>query len=574
MAPAVPDEETTDLLVIGSGAAGLTAALVARLHGLSVIVCEKAPHLGGTSATSGGAIWIAASSQAARAGYCDSIEQGRTYLRFETGEHAREDLIDAFLQSGPAMVDLLEQHTEVLFDPVPVPDYHAESPGGVTAGRVLIARPFDGRRLGADFRRLAAPMPRLMVLGGMMVGFAEIPMLLRPLQSWAALRLVARNLGRYALDRLHHPRGTRLLNGNALMARLLASLRQHHVDIRTGTSLLELLAEGARVGGAVFQCGTGRKTIRARRAVVLATGGAAQDGALRQDLMRDFPHRAVVAQQHSTGDGVHAALAAGGQIDRHVSSPAVWTPASVLRESDGSTTVFPYGYLDRGKPGAIAVNSAGQRFVNEALSYHDVVQAMYRDAPSGVVPRAHLVCDSAFVRRYGLGMIRPHDPTLSAYVRRGYVLRADTLEELATRIGADAHQLLATVARHNAFAGTGVDLDFGKGSTAFNRANGDPSVGPNPNLRAIGQPPFFALPITPATLGVSIGLKTNADAQVLNLHDDPIAGLYACGNDTSSVMRGYCPGGGVTLGPAMVFAYRAAQHAAGTPAAPVSTSGE
>lgn len=186
---------------------------------------------------------------------------------------------------------------------------------------------------------------------------------------------------------------------------------------------------------------------------------------------------------------------------------------------------------------------------------------MYRDTPAGQVPRAHLVCDHAFMRRYGLGMVRPHDLTLGSYVRRGYVLRASSLRELAGRIGADADALEATVARHNSFARTGVDLDFGKGSTALNRFYGDATVTPNPNLKAIAQAPFYALPITPATLGISIGLKTNGDAQVLDGQDRPIPGLYACGNDTSSVMRGYCPCGGATLGPAMVFGYRAAQHA-------------
>jgi 3-oxosteroid 1-dehydrogenase len=231
-----------------------------------------------------------------------------------------------------------------------------------------------------------------------------------------------------------------------------------------------------------------------------------------------------------------------------------------MKERDGSTTVFPYGYLDRGKPGAIAVDGKGKRFVNEANSYHDVVQAMYRNTQTGAVPRAHLICDSTFIKRYGIGIIRPHDLTLRSYVKAGYVIKAASLQGLGRRIAVDPAVLASTVAKHNEFARTGIDAEFGKGSTAFNRANGDARVKPNCNLAAIERAPFYALPVTPATLGASVGLKTNGNAQVLNERGVPIGGLYALGNDATSVMAGYCPGGGVTLGPAMVFAYRAAVH--------------
>jgi 3-oxosteroid 1-dehydrogenase len=560
MAAASWDEET-DLLVLGSGAAGLTAALVAAVRGLRVILCEKASVLGGTTATSGGAIWIAGSSQAARAGYADSIERGREYLCNELGRHANHELIDAFTLSGPEAVDFLERNTEVQFDVVPLPDYHAETPGGMVAGRVLIAKPYDGRRLGAHFRLLAAPMKRLMVLGGMMVGFAEIPIMIRPLQSFHAFTTTSKILLRYARDRLRHPRGTRLLNGNALVARFMASLLNASASLRTHAKLLELVVRDGRVQGALIEMAGGARRIRALRGVLLATGGAAQRSSLQRDLMRDFPHEHTIATAGATGDGVSAALDAGGAIDRDISSPAVWTPASVMKEKDGSTTVFPYGYLDRGKPGAIAIDANGKRFVNEANSYHDVVQAMYRNTRPGAVPRAHLVCDADFIKRYGLGIIRPHDLTLRSYVRAGYVMKAASLQELAQKIGVDAGALAATIVKHNEFARIGIDADFGKGSTAFNRANGDARVKPNCNLRAIARAPFYALPITPATLGASIGLKTDRNAQVLNDRGEPIVGLYAIGNDATSVMAGYCPGGGVTLGPAVVFAYRAVLHA-------------
>ena len=560
-------DEQTDLLVIGSGAGGLTAALVGALQGLAVIVAEKTPQFGGTSATSGGAIWIPASSQAARAGYHDSPESGEHYLRHELEEHARQDLISAFIASGPAMVDLLEQRSSVVFDSVGMPDYHPDQPGGMAAGRVLTAKPFDGRKLGADFKLLGSPLRRLMVLGGMMVPVSEVPLMIQPFKSLRAFTTTVRNLARHASDRLRFHRGTRLFNGNALIARLFYSLRQLSADLRVNTSLVELILQGGQVRGALLQTAAGEWRVRARCGVVLATGGAAQASALQQDLMKNFPHRHTVAHQGATGDGLRAALAAGGLVDRNVSSPAVWTPASVMHEKDGTTTVFPYGYLDRGKPGAIAVNQSGRRFVNEANSYHDVVQAMFSQArEAGEVPRGHLVCDSDFMRRYGFGIIRPRDVKLHRYIQQGYVCEGQTLRELAGKIGVDPDGLVATVDRHNGYALTGVDEEFGKGTTAFNHFNGDPTVKPNPNLAPIAKAPFYALPITPATLSVSTGLKTDADAQVLDQQDRPIGALYACGNDMASVMRGYCPAGGVILGPAMVFGYRAALHASRKPA--------
>lgn len=551
-----------DLLVAGSGAGGLTAALVAANECLSVVLCEKSPRLGGTTATSGGGIWIPLSSQAVAAGVSDDPEAVRLYLRGELGEYYRQELVEAFLTSGPEALDYLRRHTEVRFDLADIPDYHSDAPGGVRTGRTLMATAFDGRRLGDAFETIQPPMRRMMVLGGMMFSRREVFTLLRPLSSWQAFRTTTGLLLRYLSDRLRHSRGTRLLIGNALVARYVFSLRALGVPLWTRAPLRDLIVEDGRVVGAVVDYAGGLKRVRVRRGVVLATGGVARDPELLRELTPGFPHEFTLAHEGDTGDALTIARrAAGAAADTHVRSAAVWTPASLFKESDGSLSVMTYGYLDRGKPGAIIVNPRGERFVNEANSYHDVVLAMFdRQAEDGLT--AHLICDSDFIHDYGLGVVPPYRRSVTAYVRRGYLQTASTLDDLARKIGVDPQGLRRTVDDHNAYARTGKDLAFGKGETAFNRYNGDPHITPNPCLRPLQRAPFYALRVHPATIGASVGLKTNRDGRVLDTSDRPIAGLWAAGNDQTNVMAGCCPAAGVTLGPALVFGYRAARDAA------------
>jgi succinate dehydrogenase/fumarate reductase flavoprotein subunit len=243
-----------------------------------------------------------------------------------------------------------------------------------------------------------------------------------------------------------------------------------------------------------------------------------------------------------------------------MAGPVLWHPGSALVHKDGTEETILYGYLDRGRPGIIAVDRSGKRFANESNSYHDVGQAMFRVGVEG--NRFYFICDRNFVWRRGLGLIRPYQPSLRRYVKMNYITMGDTLDELARKIGVDPEALVETVARHNDFARTGVDIDFGKGASRFNRLYGDPKVKPNPNLKAIVKAPFIALRIYPSTIGTCLGLKINGDAQVVDDKDRPIPGLYACGNEVSSVMRGYYPGAGITIGPAITFAYIATRHLA------------
>jgi len=553
-------DREVDLLVFGAGAGGMSAAMVGACEGLRVLLCEKTSQVGGTTATSGGTTWVPGNTQGRKTSRPDSVDAAKRYLDHEVGV-TDSPVREAFLASAAEAIDYLEKRTEVRFKANdPYPDYHAEEPGGAMGGRALAPLPFDGRLLGPHFRLLRPPMPEFMVLGGMMVGRDEIKHLIRPWSSLAAFKLSVRLVTRYLGDRWRHPRGTRLLLGQALAGRMLMSCVQKGVEIAVDTKLIELVRAEGRIEGAVIETRGARQRIRADRGVVLATGGCAASRKWRDELARQpVPH--VLAFEGATGDGLDAALAAGASMDRQHVTPFFWMPASTTEWPDGRRATYPH-IRDRPKPGLIAVNRAGRRFVNEANSYHDFVDAMFRTHASVPAIPAFLVCDRHFLHEYGLGVVHPVWQRPGWFEQRGYLVSAPTLEDLANKLGIDARGLVETVAEHNRFAQAGVDERFGKGSKALNRFNGDPQNKPNPCLAPIARPPFFAVAVHPAPIGCSAGLSTNGDAQVLDEAGVAIEGLYACGNDMSSLMRGAYPGPGITLGPAIVFGYRAVMHAA------------
>lgn len=547
-------DREVDVLVFGAGMGGMTAALVAALEGLDALLCEKTDQVGGTTSTSAGTVWIPGSSQAVRDGVPDKIDDARRFLEAEIGPRALA-VREAYLAAGPAALDYLEARSDVTFTAPPRhPDYHSNQPGRALAGRALAAIPFDGRLLGKDFSRVRPPIAPFMVLGGMMVGKNDIPVLLKPFASWRSFVSAAKLLLRHAADRLRYPRGTRLVMGNALVARLYYSLKKRDVPIAFDATLVALVRGKDRVEGAVIDIADKRQTIRARRGVILATGGFAPSEKLRAEFMSDLPVAHSNAFAGASGDGFTAARAVGAAVDGKHTSPAFWFPSSLHKD-----TVYPHILLDRAKPGLIAVNKDGRRFVNESDSYHDFAEAMLRtNAVSPSVP-AWLICDSGFIRDYGLGLVHPGAGRreIARYIADGYLHRDDTLAALAQRTGVDAKNLVATVAEHNRYAATGVDEAFGKGGTEYNQFNGDPANKPNPCLRPIMHAPFFAVAVYPSTMGTCVGLATDGDARVLDDHGAAIEGLYACGNDMASLFRGVYVGPGITLGPALVFAYRA-----------------
>lgn len=547
--------ELVDLVVVGAGVAGMAAALVAALQGLRVVLCEGSAQVGGTSATSAGTLWVPGNRLG---GSTDTVQAAAQYLEALIGPDDGRGLRQAFLDSGAQALDYLQQHSAaVRFAGAGThPDYLPGLPGAAVSGRAVGPLPFDGRLLGRDFARIRPPLPHFMLLGGMMVGKADIQALLQRWRRWYGFVHAARLVLRYAADRLRHARGTRLVMGNALVARLFLSLREAGVDLRFDWRLQALDADAGRVTGARFDTPAGVRRLQARAGVVLATGGVGHHAQLRAELGAQDQVPASLAAPPVAGIGITAARAVGAQLERHTGD-FFWQPVSRAPLRGGGHALFPHLFLDRAKPGLVAVDRQGRRFVDEAASYHHFVQGMLA---AGAVP-CWLVCDAAFLRRYGLGAVPPGRPG-RRWLASGYLARAASIAALAAQLGVDAAGLASTVAQHNAAARSGHDPAFGKGGNLFDRFNGDPGHAPNPCLGPIAQAPFYAVQVWPADAASSAGLAVNRDGRVLAAADgQPIAGLYACGNDAASLMRGAYPGPGTMLGPAVVGAYRIALHA-------------
>lgn len=549
-------QDQADLLVVGAGVAGMAAALVAALQGLRVVLCEGSEQVGGTSATSAGTLWVPGNGLG-EPGEADPLQSAALYLEALIGPDDGRGQRQAFLRSGAQALDYLQTHSCVRFASAGMhPDYCPDLPGAAVSGRAVGPLPFDGRLLGRDFQRVRAPLPHFMLLGGMMVGKADIQALLQRWRSWSGFAHAARLVLRYAVDRLRHRRGTRLVMGNALVARLLLSLRQAGVDLRFGWQLQALEADAGRVTGARFVTPAGPQRVLARAGVVLATGGVGHHAQLRAELGVAGRAPASLAAQQVAGIGITAARAAGARLERHPVD-FFWQPVSRAPLRGGGFALFPHLFLDRAKPGLVAVDQQGRRFVDEAASYHHFVQGMLA---TGAAP-CWLVCDAAFLRRYGLGAVAPGRPA-RRWIDSGYLVRAASIAALAQQIGVDGAGLAQTVQAHNAAARSGHDPEFGKGANLFDRFNGDPGHGPNPCLGRIAQGPFYAMQLWPADAASSAGLAVDRDGRVLAAADAlPMPGLYACGNDAASLMRGRYPGPGTTLGPAVVGAYRIALHA-------------
>ncbi len=559
-----PATDSYDLIVLGAGAGGMTAALVGALEGLRVALIERSDRIGGTTALSSGSVWIPDNPHQRKLGVQDDAAQATTYLDALVSTQTDRRLREAFIDQGPRMVAYLEARSPVRFQAYAHhPDYRQELPGAAQGGRPLEPLPFDGRILGAHFAQLRWPIRELMLPGGAMVTRGEAQRLLRGPASWDAIQLGGALLGRLCSDRLRYPRGTRLVLGNALAARLYQGILDCSVDVLTEARVSQLITTDGAVRGVIVSHQGAKRTLQARRGVVLAGGGFPADPAWRERHLPSPTPRYTAACETCTGETIRLGLEAGAALGPATGDNALWFPSSVGTRRDGSTAVYPHIVLDRAKPGLIAVNAAGRRFVNEAVSYHEFTRGMYaahRDSPA--VP-ALLVCDRRFLWKYGLGMIWPRTLSLRRHIRSGYLLADQTLAGLARQAGVDPRGLVRTVDTFNEYARTGKDPDFHKGESLYDRNNGDGEHQPNPCLGLIATPPFYAVRVYPTPLATSLGLLTDAQANVLNEDGRPIPGLYACGADMHPIFGGEYPGPGTQLGPAMTFGYVAAQHAAG-----------
>ncbi len=560
MEPTASLADSYDLIVLGSGAAGLSAAATAASRGLKVLVLEKDAHFGGASAISGGTIWVPGTAQASAAQLDASLDTARTYLLNMLGEGADTALIDAFLARGAEALAFLEDKTELEFRVRPVsPDYHMEIDGASEGGRALEILEYDGSRLGKRFAELRKPPEGMLLFGGMMVNRVDIQHFLNMRRSLTSLVHCVKLVAGFAKDRLSHARGTRLVVGNALVARLARSVLDLGVDLRTGLTARRLIVEDGAVCGIVVDTPKGERDIRARAGVILATGGfgAAQDAG-QWRTATDADHRSM-SPKGNVGDGLSLAADAGAALGEGLISNFYWAPVSVMTNADGTEEKFPHLVTDRAKPGLIAVNRDGRRFVNEADSYHRVVLAMQAE-PQLNAP-CHLICDATALTAYGMGLARPAPGSNAALVKNGYLIKAGSIEELADRIGVERDALVETVKRYNAAAEKGLDPEFGKGSSSYNRSLGDPNHTPNACLAPMVKAPFYAVKLVTGDLGSARGVRTDAHARAIDASGAPIPGLYAAGNDMNSVMNGTYPGPGITLGPALTFGYIAALDA-------------
>jgi succinate dehydrogenase/fumarate reductase flavoprotein subunit len=565
-----PTDMACDLLVIGSGAGGLSVAVTAAWLGLGVMVIEKEAQFGGTTAWSGGWMWVPRNPLATEAGIREDVEGPKTYLRGELGGGYDEDLVAMFLEHGPRMVEFFRRETSLAFvDGNTIPDFHDHVPGTAYGGRSVCAAPYDGRRLGARIRDLKPPLAEVAPFGMNIAAGQDLRHFFDATRSLPSFLYAARRILRHVADLARHGRGMQLVAGNALVARLLKSADDLGVQLMAGTPAADLLMRDGRVTGALARTPDGPVRITARRGVVLAAGGFPHDLARKAAL---FAHAPTGREHHSaaapsdTGDGIRLGERAGGDMRQDFPNAAAWAPVSLAPKAGGEVGRFPH-LVERGKPGLIMVRRDGRRFANEADCYHDVMSALFAATPPGEPVTAWLVCDHAFLRRWGLGRVRPRPFPVRPWLRNGYLKRGRSLAELAAAAGIDPAGLAATIARYNGSAARGQDPEFGRGGSAYNRMQGDAAQAPNPCVRPIGDGPFYAVQIVPGSLGTFAGLRTDAHARVLDADRHPVGGLYAVGNDMASMMAGRYPAGGITLGPAMTFGFVAAHHAAGVPLA-------
>lgn len=554
--------EQFDLIVVGSGAGGMATAVTAAYRGLKVLVLEKADVIGGTTSWSGGWLWIPENPLAKAAGIIERPGESLKYVETVMGQPA-DSRVTAFLENGPRMVDFFRKHTDLQFlDGNLIPDFH-DCEGYALGGRSVTAAPFDGRKLGKEIHRLRAPLSVISVFGMGIAGGQDIKHFFNAKRSLKSLFYVVKRLSRHILDLLLYRRGMQLVNGNALIAGLFSSANKLGVEVRTNAPVSQLLKSGDRVVGVEYQCNGKTIQAMANQAVVMATGGFPHDVERQKVLLseRAGSSHYSAAPRSNSGDGMNMAETAGATIENTLKDAYAWSPVSLVPDKQQGTIHFPH-LIERAKPGIIAVLPNGHRFANEADSYHDFMKALYEASERGQEPYCWLIADYKAQRRWGLGWAKPSPFPLGGYIRSGYLKKGASVAELAEQIGVPIDQLENTIEIFNQGVDKGFDSEFKRGESPYNRVQGDLDQEGNPSLGKVSKAPFFAVKVVAGSLGTFAGIKTNELGQALNQEGSVISGLYAAGNDMSSIFNGHYPSGGITLGPAMTFGYMIANHLA------------
>lgn len=549
-------DTAVDLLVVGSGT-GMAAALAARELGLSVLIVEKSSYVGGSTARSGGALWLPASPVLDEANAGDTAERAGTYLDSVVAGSAPPQRSAAFVAQVSATVEMLRRTTPLrLFWARDYSDYHPEEPGGSAAGRTCECRPFDTSLLGGYRTRLepglmevTVPMPTTGADYRWMNLVARLPRKGIPVYA----KRLAQGVGGRMLGRRY------AAGGQGLMAGLFTGVLRAGIPIWTGTTLTRLTRRGERVSGAVVEHGGREVTISARRGVVLATGGFDH----RMEMRWKFQSESLGADLSlgaagNTGDGIRAGQEIGAAID--LMDQAWWFPAVAPLPGKAPAVML----AERSLPGCLIVDQHGRRFVNEATDYMSFGQRLLELERSGSpVESMWIVFDQQYRNSYVFGAeLFPRMRIPQAWYDAGIAVRADNLAELGAGIGVPVPEFVETMTRFNQNAAAGEDPDFGRGRSAYDRYYGDPTIKPNPNLRPLVDGPFYAVRMVLSDLGTCGGLKTDERARVLREDGGPIAGLYAIGNTAANAFGTTYPGAGATIAQGLVYGYIAAQEAA------------
>lgn len=552
-----------DILVIGSGAGALTAAIVAHDRGGEVLIVEKDKLWGGTSASSGGGIWIPCSPVGIEAGLEDSPEEAFHYIKQLTGDDVADDRIKAFIKAAPEMLTYMHDNTQVRYQAQPYADYHTDLEGAKLGYRMHEPIHISGKGLGKDYFTMQPTHPVAMLFGRIAWIISESYPIMTRGKGWR--KILAKMFARYLFDWPHRfktKRDSRLTMGNALMGRLKMSLNERNVPLLLNAPMKELIEDKGVIKGAIVEIEGKDTEIRARKGVIMGAGGFERSEDWRKDHLPEATPTGLTASiGKNTGDAQRAGQNVGAKLD--IMDTAWWAPGYKF---DGDDRAYPM-FVERSLPGCMIVNQKGERYMNEAASYHVTgkIMAEANQDENPTLP-SWFVFDNDYRRKYSIGPIIPKnffpDWILPSKVKK-MLLKAPSLEALAEKMNVPAAALKNTAERMGQYAESGKDEEFNRGGFAYDLYYGDHSVKPNPCLGKIETGPFYALPIYPSDIGTKGGMLTTPDGQVVDQKEEPISGLYAVGNSASSVMGRTYPGAGSVLGPSMTFGYLAARHAMG-----------